>query len=521
MSRPVIAVVYDFGSVAPADIVDRLEPLGAVVLAVCRSEHTEQLAPLLADLADVVPVDGDGPDELDQAAAQLRAHGPDAVLTFSERRLGTTALLAERLGLPYHDTDTVRLLTDKYAQRGRLRDRGVDPVRSALLRATGDWAAALAAVGLPAVLKPARGEGSRSTHLVRDAATGAELAEWLLSGPAAESALVLEEYLAGVDRTPFGDHVSVESAVVEGRVTHWAVTGKFPLAPPFREVGHYWPAPLAGDEQAAVVDLAGRAVRALGVRTGVTHTEVKLTADGPRLIEVNGRLGGFQSGLGRLAGGLDPVVLAATLALGGPAPTSWVPQDRVVFARAVPTPAGGGLLTAVHGVADVLALPGLEGYETRVRPGTYVEPGVGTGELAVLWGSADDHAGMVTVLEQALSRLTHTFAEAPAAPGHLPDPHPPTGPGAAAEPAAPAEPDPPAPPADPAEPAAPAELGAAAVPAAPTGPAAPIGPATPVVPAAPAEPDTPAPLAAPAGPAGPGAPAEPALPHPPGFPAVP
>lgn len=243
MSRPVIAVVYDFGSVAPADIVDRLEPVGDVVLAVCRSAHTEQLAPLLADLAPVVPVDGDGATELDEAAERLREHRPDAVLTYSERRLGTTAELAARLRLPSHDADTVRLLTDKHAQRSRLRERGVDPVRAALVRTPADWAAALAAVGLPAVLKPVRGEGSRSTHPVRDADTGAALAARLLAGPDGEDALLLEEYLVGVDRAPFGDHVSVESAVVDGRVTHWAVTGKFPLAPPFREVGHFWPAP--------------------------------------------------------------------------------------------------------------------------------------------------------------------------------------------------------------------------------------------------------------------------------------
>lgn len=152
------------------------------------------------------------------------------------------------------------------------------------------------------------------------------------------------------------------------------------------------------------------------MRTGITHTEVKLTADGPRLIEVNGRLGGFQSGLGRLAGGLDPVVLAARVALGGPAPRTWVPQDRVVYARAVPTPAGGGLLTGVRGVADVLALPGLDGYETRVRPGTLLPPGVGTGELAVLWGTAHDHADMAAVLERALDTLTYTFADATGTP---------------------------------------------------------------------------------------------------------
>ncbi|OAH15983.1 hypothetical protein [Streptomyces jeddahensis] len=37
---------------------------------------------------------------------------------------------------------------------------------------------------------------------------------------------------------------------------------------------------------------------------GISHTEVKLTTDGPRLIEVNGRLGGFQYGLSHMGGGV-------------------------------------------------------------------------------------------------------------------------------------------------------------------------------------------------------------------------
>ncbi|MFH8803865.1 hypothetical protein ACH4F6_30430 [Streptomyces sp. NPDC017936] len=426
MPRPVIAVVYDFGAVSPVDAVERLEPLGDVVLAQVDSPHTADIAPLLAELAPVVRVDASGERGLDAAAAGLRAHAPAAVLTFSERRLDTTAALALRLGLPGHTPDTVRLLTDKHAQRRRLAERGVDRVRTHPLRSPADWAPAVAAVGLPAILKPVRGEGSRSTHLVRDAATGAALADRLLAvapDQGGEEVLVLEEYLMGTDRKPFGDHVSVESAVVDGRVTHWAVTGKFPLAPPFREVGHFWPAPLTAEERAAVLDLAGRAVRALDVRTGITHTELKLTPHGPRVIEVNGRMGAYQSGLGLLAGGPDPVALAGRVALGedpfdaGPAPAApvrdvtaaWMPQDRVVYARAVPTPAGGGRLTRVRGVGEVLGLPGVKTYEGRVRPGTRVPPDVRTAELAVLWGTAGDHTEMVDVLDRALTALTYTF----------------------------------------------------------------------------------------------------------------
>ncbi|WP_031074850.1 hypothetical protein [Streptomyces sp. NRRL WC-3742] len=401
--RPVIAVVYDLGAVSPLAIVDHLEPLGDVLLALRRSEHTELNHALIEELATVVDLDPDP----DVAAEALRRHRPDALLTFSELCLADTADLAERLGLPYHSVETVGLLRDKYAMRARLREHGVDAVRSARLEGPGDWPAALAEVGLPAVLKPATGQGSRDTHLITEESEGHRLAEELLTGPEA-GPMVLEEYLLGRDCGPFGDYVSVESAVVGGVVTHWQVTGKYPLLPPFREPGQYWPAPVDEQERAAALALTTRVVEALGIETGITHTELKLTAEGPRLIEVNGRLGGFQCWLSELAGGLDPMQLAARIALGEEVEVGHAPTDRVYFVRSVQTPREGGLLKAVHGVRDVLEVPGVEGATVMSRPGEPMLPTVQTAELVSVTGITEDHAAMLAVVEEALARLTFT-----------------------------------------------------------------------------------------------------------------
>ncbi|MFF3291609.1 ATP-grasp domain-containing protein [Streptomyces sp. NPDC003023] len=420
--RPVIAVVYDRGSASPLHIVEGLEVLGEVVLVLCPSAHTDEAAPLAGELARVVRLD---PADLDASAARLAELSPDAILTFSESRLPETAELAVRLGLPYHSPGTVELLRDKYAQRTRLRERGTEGVRSFLLRQAGDWPAALAAVGLPAVLKPARGEGSRSTHLVTEASLGAELAARLLPesaaegerGAAGESALVLEEYLRGRDCGRFGDHVSVESAVSGGRVSHWAVTGKFPLAPPFRETGHMWPAPLEDAELEQVCRLVGGALRALEVTRGVTHTEVKLTPDGPRIIEVNGRLGGFQVQLARLRGGFDAVTLAGRVALGEDVSRLRAPAGPVVFTRSMPSPAGGGTYLGMSGLRAALAVDGVVSVQARHAPGTVLPAGVNTGELAWVEGRVADHDAMFEAADRALGALSFTVA----GPGGVPE----------------------------------------------------------------------------------------------------
>ena len=49
---------------------------------------------------------------------------------------------------------------------------------------------------------------------------------------------------------------------------------------------------------------------------GLTHTELKLTASGPRIIEINGRLTGHMNLTTRSTLGIDLVRLGGLLALG-------------------------------------------------------------------------------------------------------------------------------------------------------------------------------------------------------------
>ncbi|WP_412543320.1 ATP-grasp domain-containing protein [Longispora sp. K20-0274] len=399
-----IVVVYDAGAAEPLEIRTGLTPLGRVVYALPPSEHNDRVRPLLAEFGEVVPLDGPG------AVERVRRLRPDAVLTFSERRLRLASDLATELGLPGHDPDTARALTDKALQRARLRAAGVDRLRTAPLTGPADWPAAVAEVGLPAVLKPIRGEGSRDTHRILDAAAGAALVADLHRRGATD--FVLEQYLVGRDTHPDGDYVSVESVVTRGRVRHVAVTGKYPQMEPFRERGQFWPARLDDGEADRIARLAGRALAALGVRTGVTHTEVKRTPDGPRVIEVNGRLGGLMNELSTRAGGPDLVRLAGRAALGEDPDVDWARPDGVFFQHYNPAPVRACRLIAVHGVAELRAIPGITGYRRLIQPGTDLPDSVMTRPLDLLTGRAADHAAMLELVGEARRALTFEFGTA-------------------------------------------------------------------------------------------------------------
>lgn len=162
----------------------------------------------------------------------------------------------------------------------------------------------------PTVVKPRRSQSRRDTYLIEP---GAELPAQVRPGQ--DNPFLLEEYLPGRDEGEPGDHVSVESLVVDGEPFTLGVTGKFPLLPPFREQGQFIPSQLPPGDHAAVVRLA---------------------AD-----EVNGRLGGFQHELQQRAAAQDLLEPALAVACGLPVSPVAVGTDGPVrFRYGNLTPAG-------------------------------------------------------------------------------------------------------------------------------------------------------------------------------------
>ncbi|WP_307936797.1 ATP-grasp domain-containing protein [Salinispora arenicola] len=399
-----LVVVYEKGAATVPEISRSLSQRASLIFVTQEdSGHSSPLLPLLRDMGEVVSFQ----EASTEVVGRLRSLRPDGIVTYSESMLSATAELAERLGLAYHSQETVELLTDKYRQRQRLRTAGVDSVANCMLTTSKEWQDACRTVGLPAIVKPVQGEGSRNTYRVDDPDEGDRLIARLLR---AEPALLVEEFLQGSSTYPYGDYVSVESITIHGLVSHLAITSKFPLLPPFRESGQFWPTHLPDSEQQRVQELAGDAIRALGITSGITHTEIKLTNRGPRLIEVNGRLGGNINELSTRAVGLDLVELAGSLALGGTVDVHSVTPDRMYFQYSNPAPLEPCRLEKVSGPARLRAMPGITGYRAWIRPGMAIHGGVSTHDLDLICGEAADHNGMMELLERALRCLTFTFA---------------------------------------------------------------------------------------------------------------
>ncbi|MEV0174186.1 hypothetical protein AB0I00_24085 [Streptomyces sp. NPDC050803] len=403
-----LAVVHDVGAASVVDVAVALEGVAEPVFVCPDSRMGDQPREEMAELGCLCDIGGLSADE---AAAKVRQERPDGIVTFNDYQLATTATLAAALELPFHRPDLVRTLLHKSAQRAVLNACGASDVAS---RPVTDEASALRAsaeVGLPAVLKPDVGTGSRSTYRIRST-------EDLLSACRTElpgEAFVLERELPGrTDTAPWADFVSVETAVLDGRLAHLAVTGKFPLEPPFRETGSFVPAGLGEEDERRVVDVVTRALTALDVRTGICHTEVKLTPTGPQVIEVNGRLGGAIGPLLARSCGLDPVRLAARIALGDTAAldeTKDVTFDRIAFKYARQPPESARRVAQVHGLERLRTLPGVQRVVPGHGAGAATDWQTGTaGHVYQCFGSTASHGELAVLLEEMSDAVEVRYA---------------------------------------------------------------------------------------------------------------
>jgi biotin carboxylase len=352
----------------------------------------------------------------EQAVKILADWEPDGMTTYLDAGMVELACVAEGLGLPFHSPATAAALTDKARQRRALADAGLDMPPWHHVRphqSEAELSAIEAEVGWPAVLKPRSAQGSRCTFLARDRA---ELANLLVALGPGRRDMVLEGYLADDPARagdPYAGYVSVESMVADGAISHLALTGRFPPAENFRETGFFIPAALEEGEQASVLALATAAIEALDIRIGCLHTEIKFTPGGPRLIEVNGRVGGGVPEMLERAAGIPLLEYTLRIGLGEEIRVSGpVATERIGYRFFLQPPAVSATVAAIDGIDKVSDFPGVDTISVHHGPGADLDWRDGTrNHIMAVVGSAADYAELAAVNRLLLQEVTVTYAD--------------------------------------------------------------------------------------------------------------
>ena len=231
-----------------------------------------------------------------QAAHQ--AYPFDAVLCLQDLRIAEAAQIAEALGLRHLNPATAALCRNKAAVRARLAKADIAQPLYTHVRGSAELIAAVDAIGLPLVIKPADGFGSQNIFALRsphDLAALRAAPQIIADAPDAYGLGVRADGAMLVERLLEGQLIGCDSFTADGRHMLLGVNEKlmFP-APSFAIRGGCFTANCG--QFSALEAYVGALLDAVGFDHGAAHVELILTDEGPRLVEINPRLVGARIG---------------------------------------------------------------------------------------------------------------------------------------------------------------------------------------------------------------------------------
>lgn len=301
------------------------------------------------------------------AAKQFHASCPlDGVMTVGTDASQTVAAVANALNLPGIPFEVAERATDKIKMRQRLREKGVPVPDFRPVWTLSEAHQAVKEMSLPLVIKPCDNMGARGVRKIGtvDDVMPAfrEAKENSISGK-----LVIEEYMEGPE-------LSFDALVFEGCIEVTGIADRIiERSPYFVELGHTLPSILPAEQLEAASEMFKDAIRAIGIDHGAAKGDIKITAQGPKLVEIAARLsGGWMSTYTYpLATGVNLIRAAIQVAI-GESPDNLTPKKSLVSAERALLPPPGKILS-IHGVDEARKIKGVKEVILMKEAGDQIE----------------------------------------------------------------------------------------------------------------------------------------------------
>ena len=250
--------------------------------------------------------------EKDEILQKCREIGVDAVATIASDLGNVVAsYVARNLELPTNSEYCIEASSNKYEMRKAFKENNVS-VPKFFEISEGDSIDIIKDIKYPIIVKPTDRSGSRGITKLENS-NGLEEAIDKAIECSFEKKAIVEEYIEG-------NEYSMECISFNGEHKMLAVTKKYTTgAPHFIETGHMEPSDLSEEEIFKAKEEIFKALDALDVQMGASHSEFKVDDEGNiRIIEIGSRMGGdcIGSDLVRLSTGYDFTKMVIQTALG-------------------------------------------------------------------------------------------------------------------------------------------------------------------------------------------------------------
>lgn len=177
---------------------------------------------------------------------------------------------------------------------------------------------------------------------------------------------MIEEFMTGPE-------VSVEAFTVKGQSRIITITDKMITEIPyFVEIGHTEPSRLTEEEQNDIRNVALAAIKAINIQDGPSHTEIKVTPQGAKIVEIAARLGGdfITSNLVPLSTGVNMTECSMESVLG--APVDWnIKYNKGAAIRFIQS--DQGVFDHAEGIDKALAIDGIQEIEIYKNSGDNIK----------------------------------------------------------------------------------------------------------------------------------------------------
>lgn len=347
----------------------------------------------------------------------------DGVVGTDGRAVEVAGAIARGAGLPTNSAAALRTAADKMRQRRALDAAGVH--QPAFVVDPGDGASIASPDRWRAVTGVSRVAGDDDRH-ARDPATGLPIPVVVkpvdrCAGQGVLLARTVDELDAAVrrvrllvgrtapvmiERHVVGREVAVDALLTAGQLHPLAIFDKpdTPAGPTFPETLLISPARLSTRTRAAVLDVVGRAVEAIGLTHGPVHAEVIVGDGRVYFLELAARSIGGLCGRTIRPGGTQLEAAIIRHALGLRIPVT--DPSRAVGVLMLPMPARG-TLRGITGLDAARAVDGITDVVVSVGSGQSVVPlPDGDRYLGFVFAEADDPDICERVLRDAWARLT-------------------------------------------------------------------------------------------------------------------
>ena len=341
--------------------------------------------------------------DIPKAVEAAEKYRIDAVITLaSDMPMRTVAAVAEKLGLPGIDTETAIKATDKIEMRRCLKAHNVPVPDFYEADSYESFEHAIRNFSSEFIVKPADNSGSKGVYLVKDRFDKAEAdnAYYFSKKYSRSGKIIVEEYMKGFE-------VSVEAFSIGKKVNILQITDKLTTgAPHFVEMGHSQPTQLPYNRVAQIKKITEDAVTAIGIKDCPSHTEIMITDEGPKIVELGARLGGdcITTHLVPLSTGIDMVKGLIKTALGE------TPDILPRFSKGSAIRylhSKRGILRRVDGTEAAMSSKGIKEVQIVKNEGAQIEDISASGDrIGFVISQDNDAAAAVKDCEEAMKKIT-------------------------------------------------------------------------------------------------------------------